>query len=144
MRKTSFWRRRCVLTAMVAAAPGLLLSPQPSSAQSAPYLFDLLKRPAFRTSFDALFANERNVAEWIIVFQKTGNGVCGPSKRVQAGGSVYLVADVCKPRDCGDNHLQVLFTENGSRATALLRSPQGQRWFGTPGPQERALLQRQQ
>lgn len=144
MRKTDCWQRRDVSIAMVAAATGLLLSPRPISAQSAPYLFDLLKRPAFRTSFDALFANERNVDEWIIVFQKTGNGVCGPSKRVQAGGAVYLAADVCKPRDCGDNHLQVLFSENGSRATALLRSPQGQRWFGTPGSQERALLQQQQ
>jgi hypothetical protein len=143
MRATDCWRRRQVSIATVAAI-GLLLSPRPSSAQSAPYLFDLLKRPAFRSSFDALFANERNVAEWIVVFQKTGNGVCGPSKRVQAGGAVYLAADVCKPRDCGDNHLQVLFSENGSRATALLRSPQGQRWFGMPGPQERALLQQQQ
>lgn len=144
MRGADGWRRRHVAIAMSAAALGVLFSPRPSPAQTAPYLFDLLKRPAFRNSFDALFANERNVAEWIIVFQKTGNGVCGPSKRVQAGGAVYLAADVCKPRDCGDNHLQVLFSENGSRATALLRSPQGQRWFGTPGPQERALLQQQQ
>ncbi|WP_395711774.1 Ivy family c-type lysozyme inhibitor [Reyranella sp.] len=142
MRKTDRWQRRHVSIATVAVL-GLLLSPWRVWAQTAPYLFDLLKRPAFRNSFDALFANERNVDEWIIVFRKTGNGVCGPSKRVQTGSATYLAADVCKPRDCGDNHLQVLFSENGSRATALLRSPQGQRWFGVPGPQERALLQQQ-
>lgn len=142
MRET-MWRRRRASIATVTAI-GLLLSPLRASAQSAPYLFDLLKRPPFRKSFDTLFAGERNVDEWIVTFQKTDNGVCGPSRRLQAGGAVYVVADVCKPRDCGDNQLQVLFSENGSRATALLRSPRGQRWFGMPGPQERALLLQQQ
>lgn len=141
--RQSLWRRRHASIA-TATAIGLLLTPPRASAQSAPYLFDLLKRPAFRKSFDALFAGERNVDEWIVAFQKTDNGVCGPSKRLQADGTVYVVADVCKPRDCGDNHLIVLFNENGSRATALLRSPRGQRLFGTPGPQERALLLQQQ
>lgn len=139
MRGARRWRRRQVSIA-AAAALGFLLSLRHASAQSAPYLFDLLKRPAFRKSFDALFADERGVDDWIGVFQRTDNGVCGPSKRVQAGGAIFIAADVCKPRDCADNHLQVLFSENGNRATALLRSPRGQRWFGTPGPQERALL----
>lgn len=143
MRNTRPWRRRSAAFATIAAI-GLLLMPLAASAQqSAPYLFDLLKRPAFRTSFDALFAGERNVDEWIGVFQRTNNGVCGPSRRLQAGGAVYIVADVCKPHDCGDNMLNVLFNENGSRATALLRSPRGQRWFGMPVPQERALLLQQ-
>ena len=93
MRKTDRWQRRHVSIATVAAL-GLLLSPWRVWAQTAPYLFDLLKRPAFRNSFDALFANERNVDEWIIVFRKTGNGVCGPSKRVQTGSATYLAADV--------------------------------------------------
>ena len=148
MRNSDRSGRRHATIATVAAAIGLLLAPRQGSAQiaqgpSAPYLFDLLKRPAFRHSFDALFAGERNVDEWIVTFQKTGNGVCGPSKRLQAGGAVHVVADVCKPRDCGDNHLQVLFSENGGKAAALLRSPRGQRWFGAPGPQERALLLQQ-
>jgi hypothetical protein len=143
VRSTGCWQRRSVSIAAVAAL-GFLLPPPWAFAQSAPYLFDLLKRPAFRKSFDALFANERNVDDWIGVFQRTDNGVCGPSKRLQAGGVSYIAADVCKPRDCGDNHLQVLFSENGSRAAALLRSPRGQRWFGMPGSQERTLLQQLQ
>jgi hypothetical protein len=143
MHDTDCWRRRSAAFATIAAI-GLLLMPlQASAQQTAPYLFDLLKRPAFKTSFDALFAGERNVDEWIGVFRRTNNGVCGPSRRLQASGAVYIVADVCKPHDCGDNMLNVVFTENGSRATALLRSPRGQRWFGTPGPQERALLLQQ-
>lgn len=137
------WGRRHASMATIAAI-GLLLAPLRAAAQSAPYLFDLLKRPAFRKSFDALFADERNVDEWIVIFQKTDNGVCGPSKRLQAGGTIYVLADVCKPRDCGDNHLVILFSESGSRASALLRSPRGQRWFGTPDPQERAVLLQQQ
>ncbi|MFO1161870.1 MAG: Ivy family c-type lysozyme inhibitor [Reyranellaceae bacterium] len=134
------WTRRHASIAML----GLLLAPLRATAQStSPYLFDLLKRAAFRRSFDALFAGERNVDDWIGVFQKTDNGVCGPSKGVRTGGAVYILADVCKPHDCSANNLQVLFSENGSRAWALLRSPRGQRWFGAPGPQERALLQQQ-
>ncbi|MGD9879843.1 MAG: Ivy family c-type lysozyme inhibitor [Geminicoccaceae bacterium] len=143
MRKTGCPRRRHVSIAAVAAL-GFLLSTPRASAQSAPYLFDLLKRPAFRKSFDALFANERNVDEWIGVFQRTDNGVCGPSKRLQAGDTIYIAADVCKPHDCAANHLQVLFSDNGSKAAALLRSPRGLRWFGMPGPQDRALLEQLQ
>ena len=107
-----------------------------------PYLFDLLKRPQFRASFDALFKGEQNVDAWVTEFQRSGNGVADESKRYQIEGRAYIGCMVCKPHDCGANQLHVLFTEDGAGATAVLISPRGRRWFGNPSDAQRALLLR--
>jgi len=106
------------------------------------YLFDLLKRPAFRQSWDRLFDGATGLDPWIRRFSRGGNGVAGPSQPEQAGGRRYVSADVCKPHDCGDNQLYVLFTADGARAWAVLRTPRGAQWFGAPGDAERTLLGR--
>lgn len=129
------------LCGLVVLAVALASVAQPPST-TGPYLFDLLKRPQFRASFDGLFKGEQNVDAWVLEFQRTGNGVADVSKRVPIDGRTYIGSTVCKPHDCGANQLHVLFTEDGAGASAVLVSPRGRRWFGNPTDAQRAVLLR--
>jgi hypothetical protein len=128
--------RRSVFLGLLAG----LLSPASAQAPAGPYLFDLMKQPAFRASWDRLFAGAPGIEPWLRNFSRTLNGVTAPSARTTADGRSFIIADVCKPRDCADNFVAVLFTADGRRAWAVLATPGRQRWFGDPGPLERDLL----
>lgn len=127
---------------VVIVALGLLGAPAALAQPAQPYLFDLLKRPAFKASWDRLFLRNRNVDRWVHVFGGGGNGVSGPAEPVAADGRQFLSTDVCKPHDCADNRLYVLFTADGSQAWAALRHKDFVQWLGAPGPIERDLLNR--
>ncbi len=132
---------RLVSAAFLSLMVALAL-PVPLSAQSGqPYLFDLLKRAAFKDSWDSLFRRNRNVDRWVHVFGGGGDGVSGPAEPVAADGRRFLSTDVCKPHDCADNQLFVLFAADGSQAWATLRHKDFVQWFGNPGPVERRLLE---
>jgi hypothetical protein len=130
------------LQRVFAVAASLMVALASASAQSPPftYLFDLLKQPAFHRSFDELFEGQPNVDDWIRVFQKTKDGVASPIEQRQIGQTAYILAEVCKPHDCGNNMLRVLFTKDGTQATAVLITPRRQRWFATPNAAEKAQL----
>jgi Inhibitor of vertebrate lysozyme (Ivy) len=130
------------LQRVFAVATSLMVALASASAQSPPftYLFDLLKQPTFHRSFDELFEGQPNVDDWIRVFQKTKDGVASPIEQRQIGQTAYILAEVCKPHDCGNNMLRVLFTKDGTQATAVLITLRGQRWFATPNAAEKAQL----
>ena len=130
------------LQRVLTVAASLMVVLASASAQSPPfiYLFDLFKQPTFHRSFDQLFDGQPNVDDWIRVFQKTNNGVASPIEPRQIGQSAYILAEVCKPHDCGNNMLRVLFTKDGTQATAVLITPRGQRWFAAPNAAERQQL----
>ncbi|MBL8567976.1 MAG: hypothetical protein JNK84_02720 [Phreatobacter sp.] len=132
---------RMIVAGLVAAIVALGAPARLSAQSDQPYLFDLLKRPAFKDSWDNLFRRNRNVDRWVHVFGGGGNGVSGPAELVAADGRRFLSTDVCKPHDCADNQLFVLFTADGSRAWATLRHKDFVQWFGNPGPVERRLLE---
>src|SRR5262249_42951424 len=77
-----------LLCGLLVLAASLDVAAQGASA-GGPYLFDLLKRPQFRASFDALFKGEQNVDAWVTEFQRSGNGVADESKRYQIEGRTY-------------------------------------------------------
>lgn len=132
---------RMIVAGLVATMVAFAL-PAPLSAQGGqPYLFDLLKQPAFKESWDGLFRRNRNIDRWVHVFGGGGNGVSGPAEPVAADGRRFLSTDVCKPHDCADNQLFVLFVADGSRAWAALRHKDFVQWLGNPGPVERRLLE---
>lgn len=107
-----------------------------------PYLFDLMKKPAYRMAWDGMLKGAKPPA-WISVFRRTGNGVATPSTNTTIAGRNYELAHVCKPHDCGDNRFQVLFAAGGSQAWgALLEGGKQPRFFGGPSPEQRDALRR--
>jgi len=106
-----------------------------------PYLFDLLKQAPYRAAWDAMFKGEKKIPGWIITFGKTYDGVASPGRTVEVDGQNDLLASVCKPHDCGDNQLFVLFAPDAAEAWGmLLAGGNNPRWFGAPGDAVKAVL----
>jgi hypothetical protein len=114
-------------------------------AQTPPftYLFDLLKQPAFHQSFDRLFEGQANVDGWIREFEETRNGVASPIEQRTIGQTPYVLAEVCKPHNCPNSVLRVLFSKDGTQASAVLITPKDKRWFGSPDAAEKQQLLKQ-
>lgn len=109
-------------------------------AQNGPYLFDLLKRPAYRQAWNAALSGA-DAPQWLTAFGRGGNGVATPSSTITIEGQTYEVASVCKPHDCGDNQFYALFVRGGAKAWGLLQeNGRPPRFFGAPSPAQRAAL----
>lgn len=97
-----------------------------------PYLFDLMKQPSYRAAWTGMLAGE-TVPEWVESYAKTLDGPAIPSINIQVDGKPHLLGFVCKPHDCGDNQIYVLFAPDGVRAWGLLLMAGTQRkWLGSP------------
>jgi hypothetical protein len=112
----------------------------PARAATGEYLFDTLKKPAYRASWDALFRGKR-VPSWLARYSRTKNGPATPGKTVTLRGVAYQASFVCKAHDCADNRFAVLFAPRGRKAWGLLLTHDTtQRFFGNPSPEMRAAL----
>ena len=127
-----------VFAILLAASPlALPLGFGPSArAATGPYIFDLLKKPAYRAAWRRMLKGRR-APLW--VRQVSGPG--GPSKIVRIGGQAYRLADVCKAHDCGDNQFRVLFSRNGKQAWGAMKvAGRKIRYFGRPSTGLRRYL----
>jgi len=105
------------------------------------YLFDVLVKPAYQQSWNALFRGEKDVDSWLTLYAKTKDGPTSPGDTVQLGGILYQMNDVCKTHDCGDNHFYVLFAPNGAKAWGLLlKNGKNERYFGKPDDEKKNAL----
>jgi uncharacterized protein YecT (DUF1311 family) len=104
-----------------------------------PYLFELLKRPVFLKSWQAMFAGEKDVPYWL---SPEPNGLSTPGEKITLGGQHYITGNACQAHLCGNNNFYVLFTENGERAWGLLLDddhPKG-RFFNQPDSEKQKAL----
>ena len=123
----------CILSIVVLAST--------ASAGDQPYLFDMLKKPAYRAAWDALLTGEKDVPPWLAKYAKTLNGPSGPGQMVRIRDSDYQLNDVCKTHDCGNNYFIVLFAPSGQRAWGLLRiNGDTQRFFGNPDEEKKRVM----
>ena len=135
MRLSVMFPRRILAAVLVA------MTLAGSAPADGAYLFDLLKQPTYRAAWTAMFKGEKGIDPWIATFARTYDGVATASSEVTVNGQSNLVAEVCKPHDCGGNRLYVLFAPGARQAWGLLvvdgASP---RWFGKPGAAIRDAL----
>lgn len=105
-----------------------------------PSLYDLLKEPAYKTAFEQMLGGE-TVDPWIKTFVETGNGVTAASTPMTVEGENDIVAWVCKPHDCGDNQLFVLFSPGAAAAWGMLKVAQAEpKWLGAPSAAAKEAL----
>jgi hypothetical protein len=125
-------------TAMLLGLAAIIVSAQ-AVAAALPYLFERLRDPAYNAGFTALFRGQHHLAPWLRGYLRDRNGVDTPGRTV-AGGRYELYA-VCEPHNCAGNFLYALFVPGGRKAWAMLtRDGRIERFFGAPGPYQRALL----
>ncbi len=126
-----FW---LVCLVLMAAAP-------PAPAQQAPPGLDvLLQRPAFKEAWDKVFRRERNIDRWVHVFGGGGEGIVQPGRAFTRDGVGYIVGIVCRPQDCENHKLFVLFRDDGSQAWARWVGKDLALTYGPSTPAMQALL----
>jgi hypothetical protein len=96
-----------------------------------PSLGELMKQPANRAAWYGMFAGA-TPPQWVDEYAKTLDGPPTPSIAVEANGETYTLAFTCKPNECGDNQLFVLFSLSGAKAWGLLLMGNEKKWFGAP------------
>ena len=110
-------------------------------AQMGPYLFEQLRKPEYKTTFDALFKGQPNVEPWVKGYLKDRNGVDVPMETRVVAGKTYEFYQVCQPHNCGGNFIYVLFEAGGARAWALFtKDDVAARFFGNPDATMQAAL----
>lgn len=106
-----------------------------------PYLYDLLKMPAYRKSWNAMFIGEKEVDAWLAKYAKTKDGPTAPEPPVQLEQVSYSTHMVCKVHDCGANRFFVMFAPDGNNAWGiLLRNKKPERIFGHPDEEKKKAL----
>jgi len=104
-----------------------------SSPGSYPYFFEQLKNPAYKNSFELLFADQKNVEPWVKRYITTSNGVDSPGESRQIQGKKYELYQICEPHNCGGNFLYIIVEPGGAKAWALLtKDSEISRIFGSP------------
>lgn len=134
---------RMMLLAVFAVAMlcGTLAAMPTASAQEAPPALDtLLQRPAFREAWDRVFRRERNIDRWVHVFSGGGEGTVLPGRALTRDGVSYIVGVVCRPQDCENHKLYVLFRADGSQAWARWVGKDLALTYGQPTAAMRELL----
>jgi hypothetical protein len=111
------------------------------AAAPLPYLFDQLKKPAYKASLDTIMRGQSKLPRWIGIFLKTKNGVANPGTEVTVEGQQFELYSVCEPHNCGENFLYVLYTPGGDHAFALVtQDGKVLTVLGNPSPAQRQAL----
>ena len=130
-----FTRLLLVFAMLGTSAPAL-------AADGGPTLVELMLRPNYLTAYKAMIGTT-TVSPWVADFAKTLDGPPTPSTDLLAGGTIYTLGFTCKPNECADHQLFVLFTGDGSRAWGLLLEGEKQTWLGEPDDKvKEAILSR--
>ncbi len=96
-----------------------------------PPLPELMMRPNYPTAYKTMIGTA-TVPDWVTDFAKTLDGPPVPSTDLFSEGMIYTLAFTCKPNDCSNNQLYVLFRGDGSQAWAMLMEGEKRSWLGDP------------
>lgn len=123
---------------LIAAA---LLLPCAALAEEPGYLFDALRLPKYRASWQKLVKDVQPTPDWLLHFDKTLDGVAGEMKGASVEGKAAKLSFVCKPEDCAGHKFEVLFDTDGARAFgALGGADTAPAFFGAPNPAQQDAL----
>jgi hypothetical protein len=112
-----------------------------ASAEEPGYLFDALRTPRFRMSWERLIRDVQPTPDWLLHFERNFDGVAGEMKQVEIAGKPYRLSFVCKPEDCAGHKFEVLFGAEGGQAYgALGGKDEPPAFFGAPDAAMQAEL----
>jgi Inhibitor of vertebrate lysozyme (Ivy) len=119
----------------IAALLALTLIAGAARAEDAPYLFDVLPKPAYRAGWDKLMKEVQPTPDWLMQFSRNFDGVAGPMKPATIEGKTYELYFVCKPHDCAAKKFEVMFDVAAKRAYGALGGDGDPPFFyGAPTP----------
>lgn len=113
-----------------------------TAAAADTYLTDMMKNPSYRQTLATLLNTARNLPSWTQQVLKTsGNYVGAPATVLAIGGTRYELFYTCKPHDCTDNKLAVMFSPKGAQAWgAIVINGRLISYLGAPSPALQSAL----
>lgn len=99
------------------------------------YLYDLLRDAEHRFAYNRMLSAAYELPRWFRKFNSDSDGLAFPVEVKTVAGRRYEFAQVCKPRDAGQNCVLVVFdvgTDEGPVAWGLVRDDDGGEWWGRP------------
>ena len=110
-------RQICWIIFIVSAFCLLICSPVLASSDI--YLTDAIKNPSYAQSLSNLLKGSRDLPSWTRQTLKTsGDYVGDPMTTSMVDGISYELFTTCKPHDCSDSQLEVMFAPTGVHAWA--------------------------
>ena len=94
------------------------------------YPEDLLKDAKFKKAYLEMLGEKKSV-KWLAAL----SGPAEPPKKVTEAGAEYLFFHICKPHDCGEHHIVVLYSASTSRCYAKLSEAGKVAKLGNPNAQ---------
>lgn len=108
----------------------------PAFAQSTHTTADLANTAKYRHAYQSM----TKLPDWVA----KAAAVSAPPETLKQDGKSYLAGHLCKPHDCGDNQLDVVFSEDGKTVWGLLSRRYGKTLYqmplGEPNPDTLAAL----
>lgn len=119
-----------------------LLICSPVLASNDVYLTDAIKNLGYAQSLSNLLKGSRDLPAWTKQTLKTsGDYVGDPMTNSTVEGISYELFTTCKPHDCSDSQLEVMFAPSGAQAwAAYTEAGKPIVFLGTPGAAQRAAL----
>ncbi|MER5129521.1 inhibitor of vertebrate lysozyme family protein [Serratia marcescens] len=132
---------------------GALLSFSAGSfAQQIVTTSDLIQQQGYQASWQNMVKGQARMPGWA----RKGVGTSTPAQNLNWKGKEYLVGNLCKPHDCGNNFLIVAFSADKSQAWGVRVEVEDRpeavdhpkkyakyQWLGKPDEDMKALLKQQ-
>jgi len=96
-----------------------------------PVMGELLRMPKYIYAWQGMMAGE-TPPQWVKDYALSLDGPAVATIPVPLDGEIYTLGFTCKPNDCENHQLYVLFAPEGRDAWGLLASPDGVSWLGEP------------
>ncbi len=106
------------------------------------YLTDAIKNPSYLRALTSLLKNAHNLPSWTKQILKTsGNYVGDPVTYSTIDGARYELFSSCKPHDCANDQLEIMFAPGGAKAWgAYLQNGKTISYLGAPAPAQQESL----
>jgi len=119
-----------------------LYVPEPAPKVTSPYLFDVIKKPAYAQALTSLLDRAGKLPSWTREVVKTkGSYKSGTATLTIIDGAKYEIFWTCTEEfSCADTQMAVMFAPNGSQAWALLEQEGAVSYLGAPSSAQQSAL----
>ena len=125
----------------LAASFALCLVAGAAGAAEQSFLFDVLRLPPYRASWEKLMKSVEPMPDWLMHFNRNFDGESGEMAPVTIDGKPSQLSFVCKPTECAEHRFEVLFDAGGGHAYgALGGKDEPPAFYGAPAPAQQQEL----
>jgi hypothetical protein len=107
------------------------------------YLADVIKLPAYASALTKLLRSARGLPEWTRELARPrGDYVGVPLELATIGATTYELFNACKPHECADSRVEVMFAPDGARAWAgVYEDGKPITWLGAPNLAQKKAME---